>query len=168
MKVIESILEPTNGYINSFTRNTVEGWWEIEIGLPKAWVFSENNEISCEIIFENEFGKLVKIAPKKNSKVVIDDLIAFVGIIMETNKKIAQKELEFKKLMEEMRDGLEAKAKEFYKELDDLKETSFRQLSEDFASDIEKEKKERKKRATKNEVLAGTNGTTETVSNEQS
>ena len=52
MKPVETAFEPVNGYISSITRNTINGWYEIEIGIPKGWVFDENKEIKCEIITE--------------------------------------------------------------------------------------------------------------------
>jgi len=158
MKTIETALEPTNGYINSFTRNTVEGWWELEIGLPKAWVFNENNEIACEVIFQNDVGKLIKVSPK-NRNIVIDDLVTFVEIILETNKKIAEKEKQFTDKMEEMKGILEQEAKKFYKELDELKENSFKNLNDNFVKNLhpEEEKKPRKPRTPK--IKEATNST---------
>ncbi len=150
MKLIEEALQPTDGYIKSFTRNTVNGWWELEIGLPKAWVFGENKEIKCEVLLENEIGKLIKISPK-NHTVVIDDLIKFVEIIIETNQRIAEKENEFTDRMQEMKSVLEKEAKKFYRELDELKINSFKNLNENFAKTLgsNEEKKPRKPRQKK-------------------
>lgn len=144
MKVIEAALQPTDGYITSFIRNTVEGWWELEIGLPKTWIFSDNGEIKCEVLTENEVGKLIKISPK-NPNVVIDDLVLFVEIIIETNEKIAKKEQEFGGEMAEMKKMLEEKAKKFYEELDELKENSFKKNSEEFVKTLQSQKEEKKR-----------------------
>jgi len=146
MKPIELVLAPTTGYINSFTRNTLKGWWEVEVGLPKTWVFDENTKIGCEIIFENELGKLIRVYPKKTD-VVIDDLVAFVEIIILTNEKIAEKEKQFTDKMQEMKGILEIEAKKFYQELDELKENSFKKNNETFAKTLEKPKTPRKPRA---------------------
>ena len=128
MRIIEKALKLTNGYIKSFERDTVNGWWTLEMGLPLSWVYCETDVISCEIIIENDLGKLVKISPK-NDDIVIDDLIDFVEIIITTNQKIAEKEKEFKNKMEEMKSMLEEQAKSFYTELDDLKEKSFNNVN---------------------------------------
>jgi hypothetical protein len=144
MKVIEAALQPTDGYITSFIRNTVEGWWELEIGLPKTWIFNDNDEIKCEVLTENEVGKLIKISPK-NPNVVIDDLVLFVEIVIETNEKIAKKEQEFGGEMAEMKKMLEEKAKKFYEELDELKENSFKKNSEEFVKTLQSQKEEKKK-----------------------
>lgn len=140
MKQIEQALKPTDGYIDSFIRNTQEGWWEIEVGLPVTWVYDENSKIGCEVIFENDIGKLIKVFPKKKT-VVIDDLVDFVEIIIETNEKIAIKEKEFTDKMENMRNQLENEATQFYKELDELKENSFKKKNNDFIENLSDDKK---------------------------
>ncbi len=149
MKEIEAILNPITGYLSSINRNTVNGYYELEIGIPKNWVFNQNNEVGVEIISENDAGKLLKIYPQKNS-VVIDDLILFVHIIINTNEKIATKEKEFADKMEEMKKSLERQASDFYKELDELKDNSFKKLNDRFTSELNSEiKKTRKRRTTK-------------------
>lgn len=163
MKTLELALESTNGHINSITRNTAEGWWELEIGLPNGWVFDENNKIGCEIVFENEVGKLIRVFPKKKD-IVVDDLIAFVEIIILTNEKIAEKEKQFKNKMQEMKGLLEKEAKSFYQELDELKENSFKNLNNAFAKDLEKPKTPRKPRTPK--TSSNTITDTKTVSEE--
>jgi uncharacterized protein with von Willebrand factor type A (vWA) domain len=164
MKIIESALHPTDGYITTFTRNTVEGWWELEVGIPKSWVFNENNEIKCDVITESDFGKLIKISPK-NTNVVIDDLVSFVEIIIKTNEKIAKKEQEFGNEMAEMKKMLEEKAKKFYQELDELKENSFKKNNDEFVKSLQSEKEDKKRvgrpRKEENTTDQTTNDTTE-------
>lgn len=142
MKEIDLALQPISGYLISIKRNTVDGWYELEIGLPKTWVFDENNKISCEVLNESDSGKLIKISPRK-SDVLIDDLISFVEIIIKTNQQIAEKELEFSEIMQEMKGVLEDKAKKFYKELDELKESSFKIAGDKFVDALEDEKPKR-------------------------
>jgi hypothetical protein len=144
MKTIEAILEPITGYLLSITRNTLKGWYEMEIGIPKGWVFTDNDEIICEVLNENENGKLIKIAPN-NDSVSIDDLVDFVIIILDTNEKIAQKEKQFTDKMMEMRDRLEEEAKKFYEELDELKDNSFKKNSENFVKTLQSQKEEKRK-----------------------
>lgn len=145
MKPIDEALKSTNGYIKSFTRNALNGWWELEIGLPPKWIFDGNNEIDCEILIENKIGKLIRILPK-NQNIVIDDLIKFVEIIIETNQRIVEKEIEFTGRMEEMKLVLENEAKKFYEELDELKINSFKNINDSFAKSLrpEEEKKQSK------------------------
>jgi len=151
MKPIQAALAPTDGYIKSFSRNTVEGWWEVEIGLPINWVYDENVKIGCEIVFENEVGKLVKVYPKKTD-VVLDDLIAFVEIIIATNERIAEKEKQFTDKMQEMKGILEDEAKKFYQELDELKENSFKKNNANFAKTLETKSKRGRPKGSKTKV----------------
>jgi hypothetical protein len=157
MKEIESILAPITGYLKSIDRNPMEGWYDMTIAIPKNWVFNANDEIDIEVINETEVGKLLKIVPKSQN-IVIDDLVLFVEIVINTNKRIAEKELEFKQQMEEMKKGLEKKASEFFKELDELKENSFKKLNDNFVDGMNEVKKERKKRTPKTHVITGVTG----------
>jgi hypothetical protein len=164
MKTIEAILEPITGYLFSITRNTLKGWYEMEIGIPKGWVFTDNDEIKCHVIEENINGKLILIAPQ-NDTVVIDDLVDFVMIIIETNERIAKKEEEFTNKMVEMRNKLEEEAKKFYEELDELKDNSFKKNSENFVKTLQSQKEEKRKvgRPRKEETI----NTNESVPSEQ-
>lgn len=139
MKIVEEALQPITGYLISITRDTINGWYEFEIGLPAKWVFADNDDINCEIINETDEGKLIKISPL-NQNIGIDDLIAFVETIIITNQKIADKEKEFETKMNELKNHLEDEARKFYEELDSLKEVSFKNLSEN-----KKENKTKKK-----------------------
>ena len=157
MKTIEAALEPITGHLISISRNTVNGWYELQVGIPNNWEFSENEEISCEILEKTGAGKLLKISPK-NEAVVIDDLVAFVELIIETNKKIAEKEKQFTDKMEEMKSKLEEEAKKFYKELDELKENSFKNLSDSFVKNLHGDEK-KETRGRKPKVITVSGGT---------
>jgi hypothetical protein len=126
-KIIHNTISPISGYLISIKRNTDGGWYELEIGLPNNWVFKENEDIGCEILSETENGKLIKIFPKFDD-VLIDDLIKFVNIIVETNKKIKEKEKEFQKRLEEYKAMLEKEATEHFVDIDKLRDTSFKAL----------------------------------------
>lgn len=143
MKAIELALQSVEGYLISISRNPMNGWYEIEIGLPSTWAFDENDKIKCEILNKTDVGNLIKLSPK-NSEIIIDDLINFLNIIIDTNKKIAEKELEFKQQMDEMKRGLEKKASEYFKELDELKENSFKTLNDSFIKTLSEDKKLKK------------------------
>lgn len=166
MKTIESALEPVTGFLLSIKRNPMNGWYEIEIGLPSSWVFDDNNEIKCELISKTDRGNLIKVVPK-NDKIVIDDLIAFVEVIIETNERIAEKEKEFTDRMEQMKGMLESEAKKFYEELDELKTNSFKKRNDNFVKGLQNdgEKKQRKSRTSK-EVTTNTE-TVEVVKQEE-
>lgn len=149
MGVVQEALNPLEGYLVSLSRNTVSGWYELEVGLPTKWVYDENKEIKCDVIAEDDEYRLLKIIPK-NQKVSIDDLINFFEIVVETNEKIAQKEDEFKKKMEKIKKELEDDAIKFYAELDSLKENSFKNVNTKFEKKLQEsqdtEKNKRKSR----------------------
>jgi hypothetical protein len=144
MKIIESTLEPLDGYLFSMDRNTEEGRYELKVGIPKKWAFNENNEIGVEIISDLETGKLLKIYSKK-SNISIDDLFLFVKIIIGTNIKIAEKEAEFQLQLLKMRESFENQTKDFYKELDELKENSFKNVNDKSVTEIGIETKKEKR-----------------------
>lgn len=131
MKPIEAALDPSDGKINTFKRDTIKGWWEIEVGIPSKWVFEENNNIGTEIIFENKLGKLIRVYPK-NHDIVIDDLVTYIDVVIKTNEKIAEKEKQFTDKMEQMRTMLEIEAEKFYVELDELRDNSFKKNNAEF------------------------------------
>lgn len=148
MKTVKQALELITGYLISIKRNTVNGWYELEIGMPNKWVFDENSEVSCEVLKEGTAGKLIKISPKNNN-IDIDDLISFVEFIIETNRKIAEKEEELNKKLEEMKSKMEDVTKSFLTELDDLRDKSFKKLSQSsIKGNSDKEPKIRKPRTT--------------------
>jgi len=133
--VVQEAFNQIEGYHILMYRNTMEGWYEFEIGILQSWVYGENKEIGCEIISENDDGKRIKIFPK-NNKVSIDDLINFVKIIIETNEKISEKEKEFSEEMKDFKKQFEDRTKNFYAQLDSLKENSFKNLNESFVKNL--------------------------------
>lgn len=132
---IDSAFQPISEYLISVSRNTTNGNYELQVGIPNNWVFDDNAEVECEVLKESSVGRLVKVAPKK-SKIVIDDLVKFVGIIIATNERIAEKEKEFTEKMEAMRASLEDEAKKFYTELDEIKDTSFKKAGKKFVEEL--------------------------------
>ncbi len=144
MKIIEEALSGVDGYLISISRDTLNGWYVLEIGLPAGWVFDENEKIGCEVLVEEE-GKLIKISPKIDG-IVIDDLIGFLEIIIDINQKIAEKEKQFTDKMDEMKRELEEKARNYYKELDDLKDESFKKVGGEFADNLKPKPKSKRGR----------------------
>ncbi len=142
MKIIEGALKGIDGYLISIARDTVKGWYEIEVGLPSKWVFDENDKIGCEVLIDEKEGKLIRISPK-NHLIVIDDLVGFVEIIIDVNQKIEEKEKQFTDTMEEMKTELEEKANDYFKELDDLRAESFKKVGGEFAESLKEPKSKR-------------------------
>jgi len=141
MSIIQDSLEPLSGFLFSIKRDTVKGWYFLEVGLPKSWVYKGNDVISCEKTGEWDKGILLSIAPLVKG-VTVDDLIIFASLILETNNKIVEKEKEFVDRIETVKNELQKQKDVFYKELDDLKEKSF-SLFDFKKDDEEKENKGR-------------------------
>lgn len=139
MGVIQDKLKPIEEYMAILSRDTIKGWYEMEVGMPANWVYSENKDIKCEVLAEDDNYKLIKLSPK-NVKITADDLVDFFEIIIQTNEKIAQKEEEFKKRMEKIKEELEGEAKKFYEELDSLKENSFKNVTVRFENKLDESK----------------------------
>jgi len=127
MNVLSERLETVTGYLINITRDWENGWYFIEVAVPVSWEIGDNDDIECDVLNESEMGKMVKIAPKNNT-VLLDDLILFAEIIIETNIEIEKKEKEFKEKITEMKKELEMQAKDFYTKLDEHKKTSFKNL----------------------------------------
>jgi len=135
METVELALKPTNGYILSLVKDTFNGWWELEVGLPIKWIYGNNDMITCSVIDENDKGRLIKISPKV-SNITIDYLITYVQLIIETNLKIEEKEIEFKNKFDELKVTLEKQAKDFYLELDVMKEDSFKTVTKQLEIEV--------------------------------
>ena len=132
---IDSALQPISEYLISISRNTSNGNYELQVGIPNKWVFEDNAEVECEVLKESDVGKLIKVSAKK-SKIIIDDLVKFIEIIIQTNEKIAEKEREFTERIGVMKERLEEEAKKFYTELDELKDSSFQKAGKKFVEEL--------------------------------
>ena len=161
---IENKIKKLEGYLLSIERNPSEARYEIKLGIPKNWVYKGNTSIECKVISKSDVGVLLLIYSKDN-KILLDDLVEFSNFILETNKKIQEKELLFKKEIDKTKKELEERVKSFYSDLEKIKEISFKNLEkterkipfipeEDkskLTEGIEKKKRGRKPKAIKSE-----------------
>lgn len=161
MESIEKGLEPLSGYLISIKRNTQKGWYELEVGVPSDWIYKSNDDINCEVEKKTNIGHILKISPQKEN-ITVDDLVAFVKLIIDTNQKIREKEKQFTEQMDRVKKDLENRAKEFYSELETLKENSFKEFntknekqSSSSTSDNKKEKENSEKENDKIEKESG-------------
>jgi hypothetical protein len=130
MKQLEKILSGVDGYLISIKRDTLNGYYVLEVGLPPKWKYKSKDDVECESIMDSEDGILLKIFPKVET-VVVDDLIEFLSKIIEFNKKFLLKEEEFNNEIANVKEGLEKKIQEFYDGLDSFKNNFFSELNED-------------------------------------
>ena len=126
MSIIENELKRVAGYLIGIYRDPLNGWYEIEVGIQKSWVYESNKDIVCEDIgHESDKGKVIIIKPIK-SGVTVDDLINYLGTIIKINFDIQKKEEEFIEEMKKLEKTLESRKNAFYDELNSLKELSFK------------------------------------------
>lgn len=135
MDIIHKTLEPISEYVLSFVRDTDNGWYYAEFGIPKSWEIKENEDIAYEIIKETDVGRLIKIFPK-NENVIFDDLVLFIKIIVKTNEKIGEMEKSFLKEIEDSKKNLEEKIEGFYSELNKYKEQAFSKLEDNLEKEF--------------------------------
>lgn len=128
MGQVNTILDKISDYLISINRNTGGGWYELTIGLPITWAFKDSPDVSCVVINETNTGRLILIKPNFID-VNVDDLIDFVLLIINTNKKISEKEEEFKRKIEDIKNNLEDELKKHNLELEKLKKSSFIELN---------------------------------------
>ena len=97
MKTIDKILKEkgVDGYILTINRNPEFGYYELEVGIPKTWVYQKTDIIDFEVIAETEKNILLHIFPLQQDVVVIDDLIEFVSLIISTNEKILRMQQQY-------------------------------------------------------------------------
>jgi len=138
MKNLQTILNNVEGYLISIQRNAEDGMYELEVGIPKNWVYKATKTIDYETILESDAGAIIKIFAKDNS-LVIDDLIDFVDVIIETNQRIARMQEEFDEKMKKTKEELVSERLLFDEKLDEVRETSFKSIEEQL-----KENKRRK------------------------
>jgi hypothetical protein len=129
MRALEKILNKLDGYLLSIKRNPDIGMYELEVGIPKNWVYKDTNKIECEVIHETEKGSLIKITPTVEG-VVIDDLIDFVDVIIDTNQELNRMQQEFDEQMAKTKKDLEEQVQSFYDKLEGVKKHSFESIDE--------------------------------------
>lgn len=148
MRTIEKILDRLDGKLLSIERNTEEGNYELKVGLPTSWVYKNTDYVGVEEIAKNDDGVLLKIYPDDEA-VCIDDLIDFINVIIDTNEKIAAKEEEYNKLMEERKKQLQDEFSKYEDEIEELREKSFNSMSNDDKSSEDDKKTSSNKKTTK-------------------
>ena len=129
MKPLEKALNKIDGYLMSLERDAMKGHYELKVGLPKKWAYKSNDKVECEVLHETEQGDIIKISPKEDN-VVIDDLIEFVNIIIDTNKKIAEMQAELDSKLEQQAKEMEDYAIQFMSRIEEVRDSSFEEMEE--------------------------------------
>lgn len=120
---IQEALKLSEGYVISFQRNTTKGYYELKVGLPKEWIYDDNEEVKCTILNETDSGKILLIEPQKED-IVIDHLIIFLNKLINVNNRIAERKKEIEKQIENHKAAFEKQVEILYEELNNQKISS--------------------------------------------
>ena len=129
MKPIEKALNKLEGYLLSIERDVMKGHYELKVGIPKKWVYESTDKVECEVIHSTKEGDVVKVFALEDD-IIIDDLILFVNIIIDTNKQIAEMQEKHKLEKEKTIEKMEAEELAFSKEIEDMAKNSFKNMQE--------------------------------------
>lgn len=142
-KTLHKVLEKLDGYLISIERNVENSYYELKAGFRKDWVYKSTDDVECNVDVQSDNGSIVTISGKHDD-VIIDDLIEFVIKVIDTNKKITEKQEQFDKLLEERKKALEEEILKFQQEMDEFTKNSFVESDEKEKTDgkesIQKEK----------------------------
>lgn len=120
-KPVAEKLKPIDGYVLGVNRNTENGYYELNIGVPKDWEILTSKTILSEVILHHEEnGDILRIY-SKDEDVVIDDLLDFVIEIVKSNEEIEQIQRELDEELANKRKNLEAELKMIYETFENRK-----------------------------------------------
>jgi hypothetical protein len=125
MKELEKIFNDIAGYLISIKRDTLKGYYILEVGIPANWTFKSNNLIKCELLTELEDGKIINIIPNDDSDCVIDDQFQHLYKIIDSNNKIAELEKEMLDTVNKRKKELEEELEKSFKGIEDFKDKAF-------------------------------------------
>ena len=137
VNVLDESLKKIDGYLLSIERNTETSRYEIKVGIPKDWIYQENDRINFDILVESEIGTIIVLFGVTDD-VVVDDLIEYVNIVISTNKRIVEMQEDFERKLEEAKEELVKEVSDFEDKIEEVKKQSF-------SSDDEQKETEKKK-----------------------
>lgn len=146
MKPLEKLFHKLEGKLSSIKRDTEIGRYTVEVAFPINWEYDENDDIAIEKLIETEEGVLLSLKPKSDT-IVLDDLVEFINIIVETNEQLEEMKKKYDALLEEEKRILREKHENFKKEMENVKKERFKLKNE-----ISESKPVEKKKAEKKEV----------------
>jgi hypothetical protein len=101
--------------------NPETGLYEMYLGIPNDWVYSEKNEsITIELIHKLPDNSIVKIS-SVDENVTIDDILDCAKQLITKNQELERRKQEHKEEMEKIRDMLIEKEKNFLHYIDTVK-----------------------------------------------
>lgn len=116
--------------------NPETGLYELYLGIPNDWVYSEKNGlIDIGLIHKLEGNSIVKISSEDES-ITIDDILETAILLTSKNQELERRKQAHKEEMERLRDVLVEKEKNFLVYIDTVKENTIK--SSDDTTESEK------------------------------
>ena len=124
MRAVERILNKLDSYLYTIKRDTKNGWYVLEIGIPASWTYKPTNKIECNELGGNEKSVMVKINPLEDD-VSVDSLLDFAVQLVNNNKKIEKMREDFELKMNDIKVKLEEEYEKFEDEIENIEENLF-------------------------------------------
>jgi len=124
MRAVEKALSKLDKYLYLIKRDTVNGWYVLEMGIPASWTHKTTTKVASEELDGTEKMKMIQINPNEDYEgdVSIDDLLDYATQVISNNKKIEKMREDFEKKMLEIKEKLEEEYEKFEEEIDELEE----------------------------------------------
>ena len=124
MRTVERILSKLDSYLYTIKRDTKNGWYVVEIGIPASWTYKSNSKIECKELGGNEKSILVQINPLDDN-VSIDSLLEFAIQVVNNNKKIEKMREDFELKMNDIKVKLNEEYEKFEDEIENIEDNLF-------------------------------------------
>ena len=124
MGAVDKVLTKLDSYLYTIKRDTVKGWYVLEVGIPTSWTYKSTSKIECDEIGATEKMAMIKINPTEKD-VLIDDLLLFATQIVSNNKKIEKMREDFENKMKEIKEKLAEEYEKFEDEIDEIEDGLF-------------------------------------------
>lgn len=96
--------------------------YELYIGIPNYWVYSDTeSDIKIELSIKMEENSIVRIY-SANEEITIDDIIDVAKQLVSKNKELEQRKQQHREEMENLKNQLIEKEKNFLEYIDTVKE----------------------------------------------
>jgi hypothetical protein len=142
MGEVSKAIEKIESYLYTIKRDTQNGWYVLEIGIPATWTYKSTDNIECEETGSTEKMAMIKINPTK-SGVDIDTLLKFANRIVASNILIEKKRKDFEKQMEDIKEKLAEQYEKFDDQMESIQDDLFeKDLDQEEVKEEETKEKE--------------------------
>lgn len=125
MGAVNKILSKLDSYLYTIKRDTVKGWYVLEVGVPSSWTYKSTSKINCEETGSTEKMCMIQINPNEDSDITIDELLVFAVQIVDNNKRIEKMREDFESKMLEIKEKLAEEYEKFEVEIEGVEDNLF-------------------------------------------